>query len=168
MPSSLWTPHPLLSPPRRSCNPPAVPPQPHQQHLRRPQGEATIWLIVHLGSLIFIGLLGAIFRLLTRGMPGRAAQVSRLALTVLRSGRSHSRRGYWRTCPACRQGPCRQTASARGCRTAPCRKWSRTTWILAVLVWLVTGLAKAGTGYRAQLLSGRRGAAVGAGDYPRR
>jgi hypothetical protein len=45
------------------------------------QGEATTWLIVHLGSLVFIGLLGAVFRLLTRGMPGRAAQVSRLAVT---------------------------------------------------------------------------------------
>jgi hypothetical protein len=45
------------------------------------QGEATTWLIVHLGSLVYIGLLGAVFRLLTRGMPGRAAQLSRLAVT---------------------------------------------------------------------------------------
>lgn len=38
-------------------------------------------MIVHLGSLVCIGLIGAVFRLLTRGMPGRAAQVSRLAVT---------------------------------------------------------------------------------------
>jgi hypothetical protein len=42
--------------------------------------EATRLTAVHLASLVFIGLLGAALFYMLRGVPGRAAQVSRLAL----------------------------------------------------------------------------------------
>ena len=44
-------------------------------------GEATPWLVVHLGSLVFIGLMSAVLRMLVRDLPGRAARISRLAIT---------------------------------------------------------------------------------------
>jgi lysylphosphatidylglycerol synthetase-like protein (DUF2156 family) len=42
--------------------------------------EASRYLIVHLVSLVFLGLMGAALYLLLRGLPGRAAQISRLAI----------------------------------------------------------------------------------------
>ena len=38
------------------------------------------WLAVHLGSLVFIGLMGAAVFLLVRDLPGAAASISRLAI----------------------------------------------------------------------------------------
>lgn len=42
--------------------------------------QATPRLIVHVGSLVCIGLIGAVVRLLVRDLPGRAAQISRVAV----------------------------------------------------------------------------------------
>jgi hypothetical protein len=42
--------------------------------------EASTYLIVHVGTLIFIGLIGAALYLLVRDLPGRAARVSRIAI----------------------------------------------------------------------------------------
>jgi hypothetical protein len=42
--------------------------------------EVTTYQIVHVGTLIFIGLIGAALYLLVRDLPGRAARVSRLAI----------------------------------------------------------------------------------------
>jgi hypothetical protein len=42
--------------------------------------EASSWLIVHVGSVLFVGLMGAALYLLVRDMPGVAARVSRLAI----------------------------------------------------------------------------------------
>jgi hypothetical protein len=42
--------------------------------------EVTTYLIVHVGTLIFIGLMGVALYLLVRDLPGRAATVSRLAI----------------------------------------------------------------------------------------
>jgi hypothetical protein len=44
------------------------------------QGEASRYLTVHLVSLVFLGLMGAALYLLLRDLPGRAAQISRLAI----------------------------------------------------------------------------------------
>jgi hypothetical protein len=42
--------------------------------------EVTTYQIVHVGTLIFIGLIGAALYLLVRDLPGRAARVSRIAI----------------------------------------------------------------------------------------
>ena len=42
--------------------------------------EVTKWQVVHLGTLLFIGLMGAALYLLVRDLPGRAARISRLAI----------------------------------------------------------------------------------------
>jgi hypothetical protein len=42
--------------------------------------EVTTYQIVHVGTLIFIGLMGAALYLLVRDLPGRAAKISRLAI----------------------------------------------------------------------------------------
>jgi hypothetical protein len=42
--------------------------------------EASRFLVVHIGSLLLLGLMGAALYLLVRDLPGRAAQVSRLAI----------------------------------------------------------------------------------------
>jgi hypothetical protein len=42
--------------------------------------EATTYLIVHVGTLIFIGLMGVALYLLVRDLPGKAATISRLAI----------------------------------------------------------------------------------------
>jgi hypothetical protein len=42
--------------------------------------EATRFIVVHLGSLVFIALMGGALHLLLRDLPGRAAQVARLAI----------------------------------------------------------------------------------------
>lgn len=42
--------------------------------------EVTTWQVVHVGTLIFIGLMGIALYLLMREVPGRAATVSRLAI----------------------------------------------------------------------------------------
>ncbi len=42
--------------------------------------EVTTWQIVHVGTLVFIGLMGVALYLLVRDVPGRAAAVSRLAI----------------------------------------------------------------------------------------
>lgn len=44
------------------------------------QDDVTAYLVVHVGTLIFIGLMGAALYVLVRGMPGTAAKVSRLAI----------------------------------------------------------------------------------------
>ena len=44
------------------------------------QDNVTTYLVVHVGTLIFIGLMGAALYVLVRGMPGTAAKVSRLAI----------------------------------------------------------------------------------------
>jgi hypothetical protein len=41
--------------------------------------EPTRWLVVHFGTLVFIGLMGAAVFLLVRGLPGLSAQISRVA-----------------------------------------------------------------------------------------
>jgi hypothetical protein len=41
--------------------------------------ESTQWLVVHIGTLLFIGLMGAALFLLVSGLPGLAAKVSRVA-----------------------------------------------------------------------------------------
>lgn len=42
--------------------------------------DVTAYLVVHVGTLLFIGLMGAALYLLVRDMPGRAARISRLAI----------------------------------------------------------------------------------------
>jgi hypothetical protein len=42
--------------------------------------EATAFIVVHLGSIAFIALMGEALYLLLRGVPGRAAQIGRLAI----------------------------------------------------------------------------------------
>ena len=42
--------------------------------------DATAFYVVHLGMLVFIGLIGAALYLLVRDLPGTAARVSRLAI----------------------------------------------------------------------------------------
>ena len=42
--------------------------------------DVTKWQIVHVGTLVFLGLMGVALWLLVRDLPGRAAQVSRLAI----------------------------------------------------------------------------------------
>ena len=42
--------------------------------------EVTKWQVVHLGTLVFIGLIGAALYLLVKDLPGRAARISRLAI----------------------------------------------------------------------------------------
>ena len=42
--------------------------------------DVTPYLVVHVGTLIFIGLMGAALYVLVRDMPGRAARISRLAI----------------------------------------------------------------------------------------
>lgn len=42
--------------------------------------NVTAYQIVHVGTLVFIGLMGAALYLLVRNMPGRAAKISRLAI----------------------------------------------------------------------------------------
>ena len=42
--------------------------------------EVTAYQVVHVGTLVFIGLMGAALYVLVRGMPGTAAKVSRLAI----------------------------------------------------------------------------------------
>ena len=42
--------------------------------------QITKWQIVHVGSLFFIGLMGAALYLLVKDLPGRAAHISRLAI----------------------------------------------------------------------------------------
>ena len=44
------------------------------------QDDVTAYLVVHVGTLVFIGLMGAALYMLVRGMPGTAAKVSRLAI----------------------------------------------------------------------------------------
>jgi hypothetical protein len=44
------------------------------------EDEATAFYVVHLGMLLFIGLIGAALYLLVRQLPGTAAQVSQLAI----------------------------------------------------------------------------------------
>jgi hypothetical protein len=43
-------------------------------------GQSTRWLVVHLGTLVFIGLMGVVLQLLVRGLPGLAASVARWAV----------------------------------------------------------------------------------------
>lgn len=42
--------------------------------------EVSAYLIVHVGTLIFIGLMGVALYMLVRDLPGRAATISRLAI----------------------------------------------------------------------------------------
>ena len=44
------------------------------------EDDVTAYQIVHVGTLIFIGLMGAALYLLVRDMPGTAARISRLAI----------------------------------------------------------------------------------------
>ena len=44
------------------------------------QDEATLWLVVHVATLLFIGLIGAALFMLIRHLPGLAARVSWLAI----------------------------------------------------------------------------------------
>ena len=44
------------------------------------QDDVTAYLVVHVGTLVFIGLMGAALYVVVRGMPGTAAKVSRLAI----------------------------------------------------------------------------------------
>jgi hypothetical protein len=44
------------------------------------RGEATEWMVVHLGTLVFVGLVGVVLYLLVRDLPGTAARISRLAV----------------------------------------------------------------------------------------
>ena len=44
------------------------------------QDDAARFLVVHLGMLLFIGLMGVAVYLLVEGLPGTAARISRLAL----------------------------------------------------------------------------------------
>jgi hypothetical protein len=40
----------------------------------------TVWQIVHVGTLVFIGLMGIALYMLVQDLPGRAATISRLAI----------------------------------------------------------------------------------------
>lgn len=42
--------------------------------------QVTAWLVVHVGTLVFLGLVGVGFYLLVRDLPGLAARVSRIAI----------------------------------------------------------------------------------------
>lgn len=42
--------------------------------------QVTAWLVVHVGTLVFLGLVGVGFFLLVRDLPGQAARVSRIAI----------------------------------------------------------------------------------------
>ena len=42
--------------------------------------EADTWMLVHVGTLVFIGLMGVALWLLVRDLPGTAARISRLAI----------------------------------------------------------------------------------------
>lgn len=42
--------------------------------------EVTAWQIVHVGTLVFIGLMGIALYMLVQDLPGRAATISRLAI----------------------------------------------------------------------------------------
>ncbi len=42
--------------------------------------NVTAYMVVHVGTLVFIGLMGAALYLLVRDMPGTAARISRLAI----------------------------------------------------------------------------------------
>jgi hypothetical protein len=44
------------------------------------QDEVTTWQIVHVGTLVFIGLMGVALYLLVQDLPGKAATISRLAI----------------------------------------------------------------------------------------
>jgi hypothetical protein len=44
------------------------------------RNDATAYLIVHLGTVAFIGLMGYALYLLVRGVPGTAARIARLAI----------------------------------------------------------------------------------------
>jgi hypothetical protein len=44
------------------------------------QDDVTAYVIVHVGTLIFIGLLGVVLFMLVRDLPGRAARVARIAV----------------------------------------------------------------------------------------
>ena len=41
------------------------------------EGEATRYLVVHIGGLVFIGLMGLALYMLVKDLPGRAAEISR-------------------------------------------------------------------------------------------
>jgi hypothetical protein len=56
---------------------PAVGPDSVYEDLRDQVGA---YLIVHVGTLIFIGLMGVALYMLVRDLPGRAATISRLAI----------------------------------------------------------------------------------------
>ena len=56
---------------------PAVDPDRVYESLR---DEVSTYLIVHVGTLIFIGLMGVALYMLVRDLPGRAATISRLAI----------------------------------------------------------------------------------------
>jgi hypothetical protein len=56
---------------------PAVGPDSVYQDLR---DQVNAYLIVHVGTLIFIGLMGVALYMLVRDLPGRAATISRLAI----------------------------------------------------------------------------------------
>jgi hypothetical protein len=45
-------------------------------------GRVTAWLVVHLGTMLFIPLLAAVIFVLLRGIEGTAALVSRMALAI--------------------------------------------------------------------------------------
>jgi hypothetical protein len=60
--------------------PAGVPPRPDPADVYGSlRDEPTRWLVVHVGTLLVIGLLGAARHSLTRDLPGPAAQVSRVA-----------------------------------------------------------------------------------------
>ena len=56
---------------------PAVGPDSVYEDLR---DQVSTYLIVHVGTLIFIGLMGVALYMLVRDLPGRAATISRLAI----------------------------------------------------------------------------------------
>jgi hypothetical protein len=56
---------------------PAVDPDSVYEDLR---DQVNAYLIVHVGTLIFIGLMGVALYMLVRDVPGRAASISRLAI----------------------------------------------------------------------------------------
>src|SRR5687767_4888720 len=56
---------------------PAVGPDSVYEDLR---DQVSAYLIVHVGTLIFIGLMGVALYMLVRDLPGRAATISRLAI----------------------------------------------------------------------------------------
>jgi hypothetical protein len=43
-------------------------------------GQATSWLVVHLGTFVFLGLMAGVLYLLIRDLDGAAARISRLAI----------------------------------------------------------------------------------------